>query len=139
MMVRRGLQRMFFEEKAASLPELTLKTGRRADLVVLDGKGMVTIVEIKSSIEDFRVDTKWPDYRDFCDRFYFATHSDVPLEIFPQSEGLILADTYGAEIVRRAEDDKLSAGARKAITQRFASAAAERLLMAEWSATGDRL
>ena len=68
--------------------ELPLATGRRADVVAVSPAGEIWIVEIKSSIEDFRVDAKWPDYRLSCDRLLFATHDGVPLEIFPEDAGL---------------------------------------------------
>jgi hypothetical protein len=127
LMIRAGVERHLAHHRHATLPEFTLKTGRRADLMCLSAKGEFIIVEIKSSIEDFRVDSKWPEYRDFCDRFYFATHVDVPAEIFPQSEGLIIADRFGAEIVRPAEALKLGAATRRALTLRFARQAALRM------------
>ena len=74
MMVRRGVQRLLMQMGAHVLPELSLATGRRADLVALTRQGDIWIIEIKSSIEDFRVDRKWPDYRLHSDRFFFATH-----------------------------------------------------------------
>ena len=77
--------------------ELPLPSGRRADLVALDPGGELWIVEIKSSIADFRADQKWQDYRAHCDRLFFATTIDVPCEIFPPDTGLIVADAFGAE------------------------------------------
>jgi len=107
--------------------ELPLATGRRADVVGLGAGGELWIVEIKSSVEDFRVDRKWPDYRLFCDRLYFATHAAVPAEIFPDDTGLILADAYGAELMRDAPEHKLTGATRRAMLLRFAQAAAHRL------------
>jgi hypothetical protein len=115
----------------AMLPELGLASGRRADLITLSTKGEIWIVEIKSSIEDFRVDAKWPDYRLHCDRLFFATHPGVPLEIFPDDCGLILSDGYDAEIMRSAPEHRLAPATRKALTLRFARAGADRLLLAE--------
>ena len=77
MIVRRGVQRLLAEHGAALLPELPLANGRRADLVAVTRRGDIWIVEIKTSIEDFRTDRKWPEYRLFCDRFFFATHPAV--------------------------------------------------------------
>ncbi len=131
LLVRRGVQKLFFHLGAVVLPEVTLATGRRADLVALGPKGEFLIVEIKSSIEDFRVDTKWPDYRSHCDRFYFATHPEVPKEIFPEDAGFILSDGHGAEILREAPEHKLASASRKALLLRFARAGARRLLDAE--------
>jgi hypothetical protein len=107
--------------------ELPLASGRRADLVALGGDGEIWIVEIKSSVEDFRVDHKWPDYRMHCDRLFFATAAHVPLEIFPGDAGLILADGYGAALVREAPEHRLHASTRKSMTLAFARAAALRL------------
>lgn len=131
MLVRRGVQRLMLDYGHALLPELSLANGRRADLVVMTKKGMIWIIEIKSSIEDLRVDHKWPDYRSYCDRLYFATHPDVPQDIFPQDAGFILSDGYSAEILEEAPEHRLAAGTRKALTLRFARIAAQRLTMAE--------
>ena len=76
--------------------ELPLPSGRRADLVALGGDGEIWIVEIKSSVADFRADQKWMDYRLHCDRLFFATALEVPCEIFPPDTGLIVADAFGA-------------------------------------------
>ncbi|HZG30864.1 MAG TPA: MmcB family DNA repair protein [Ensifer sp.] len=133
MLVRRGVQRLLHAMRLAVLPELSLSSGRRADLIALTPKGEIWIVEIKSSIEDFRVDRKWPDYRQHCDRLFFATHKDVPLEIFPEDCGLFLSDGYEAHIIRDAPEHKLPPAARKSVTLNFSRMAAQRLLMAELS------
>jgi hypothetical protein len=133
MLVRKGVQILLHEMRHVVLAEMSLTSGRRADLVSLTEKGEIWIVEIKSSIEDFRVDRKWPDYRQHCDRLFFATHQSVPLDIFPEDCGLILSDGYGAHMVREAPEHRLSSSTRKAMTLNFARAAAQRLLMAEWA------
>lgn len=134
MLVRRGVQVLLHEMRLAVLPELALANGRRADLVGLSEKGEIWIIEIKSSIEDFRVDRKWPDYRAYCDRLFFATHPDVPLDIFPEDCGLLLSDGYGAHLLREAPEHKLPPATRKAVTLDFSRSAAQRLMMAEWAA-----
>jgi hypothetical protein len=131
MIVRRGVQRLLTRMGAHVLPEISLATGRRADLVALTRHGDIWIIEIKSSVEDFRVDRKWPEYRLHSDRFFFATHPEVPAAIFPQDCGFILSDGYGAEILREAPEHRLAAATRKALTLRFARAGAARLLAAE--------
>ena len=125
--VQRGVGRLLRAEGFVMVTELTLATGRRADIVGLGPGGDIWIVEIKSSIEDFRVDQKWPDYRWSCDRLFFATHAAVPTGIFPQDAGLILANSYGAEVLRPAPEHRLSAATRKAMLLRFAQTAALRL------------
>ena len=133
MVIRRGVQRLLSEMGAHVLPELSLSTGRRADLVALTRSGDIWIIEIKSSVEDFRVDRKWPDYRLHSDRFFFATHPEVPANIFPQECGFILSDGYGAEILRDAPEHRITAATRKAVMLRFARAGAARLLAAEFA------
>jgi hypothetical protein len=125
--VQRGVGRLMRARGFAVVAELPLATGRRADIVGLGPTGEVWIVEIKSSIEDFRADRKWPDYRLSCDRLLFATHAAVPLDIFPAETGLIVADSYGAELLREAPEHRLAAATRKAMMVRFAHAAAVRL------------
>lgn len=125
--VARGVGRLLRTRGFAVVSELPLATGRRADIVGLGPGGEVWIVEVKSSIEDFRVDTKWPDYRFSCDRLFFATHGSVPTDIFPEDAGLMLADRFGADILREAPEHRLAGATRKAMLVRFAQAAAVRL------------
>ena len=125
--VARGTQRLLVAHGMACLAELALASGRRADLVALRHDGEFWIVEIKSSIEDFRVDQKWQDYRLHCDRLFFATAAHVPREIFPPDAGLIVADAYGAELMREAPAHRLHAATRRSMMLAFAHAAARRL------------
>lgn len=124
--VRRGAARLLRELGFAVVPELTLASGRRADLVGIGGRGEVWIVEIKSSLADFRADAKWESYKAFCDRLYFATLPEVG-DIFPPQEGIILSDGYDGEIVRPAPLNRLGAAARRALHLRVAQTAARRL------------
>lgn len=125
--VARGVGRLLRARGFAIVSELPLATGRRADIVGLGPGGDIWIVEIKSSVEDFRADNKWPDYRLSCDRLFFATHGDVPAEIFPEDAGFILADRFGAELLREAPEHRLAGATRKAMLVRFAQVAALRL------------
>ena len=84
----------------AAVSEVSLANGRRADVAAVAESGEIWIVEIKSSIEDFRTDQKWPEYREYCDRLFFAVAPAFPREILPADTGLIIADRYGGEIVR---------------------------------------
>ncbi|UJW75511.1 MmcB family DNA repair protein [Rhizobium sp. SL42] len=138
LMVRRGVQLLLTDMRFAVLPELALANGRRADLIALSERGEIWIVEIKSSIEDFRVDRKWPDYRRYCDRLFFATHVGVPLDIFPEDCGLLLSDGYAGHVVRDAPEHRLAPATRKAVTLDFSRAAAQRLMIAEWAARTPR-
>jgi hypothetical protein len=125
--IRRGVCRRLRAEGLALIPEVTLRSGRRADLVALSPDGAITIVEIKSSVEDFRADAKWQDYLLHSDHFYFATGPHVPTEIFPDAAGLIVADPYGAEVLRPSGYVKLPAATRKEMLIRIARAGAHRL------------
>jgi hypothetical protein len=125
--VARGTARLLHAHGFCVLSELPLPSGRRADLVALDRGGQIWIVEIKSSIADFRADQKWPDYRLHCDRLFFATSLDVPCEIFPPDAGLIVADAFGAEFKCEAPEHRLPAATRKSMMLLFGRAAALRL------------
>lgn len=131
MVVRRGVQRLLNMLDMHALPEIALPGGRRADLVALTRKGDIWIVEIKSSVEDFRVDRKWPEYRLHCDQFLFATHPEVPAAIFPEDAGFILSDGYGAEILRDGPEHRLAPHLRRQMMLRLARAGAARLTAAE--------
>lgn len=126
--ISRGARRALALLGFRAIPELTLADGRRADLAAIDEAGSIWIIEIKSSLEDFRADGKWPDYRSWCDRLLFAVAPDFPQEVLPQDAGLILADRYGGEIVREAPEHRLTAARRKAVTLRLARVAAGRLM-----------
>lgn len=126
--IARGVCRLFASAGCSTIMEMRLPDGRRADVVVVLPNGSIHIVEIKSCVMDFRADRKWPDYRDFCDSLYFAIDLSTPPSIIPDEVGLIVADGYGAQIVRAGQEHRLSAARRKAITLRFAKTAADRLL-----------
>jgi hypothetical protein len=125
--IARGASRCLLAHGFARLPEFTLPDGRRADLIALAHNGDIWIIEIKSSIEDFRADQKWPDYRAYCDQLYFAVAPDFPLDILPPETGIVVADRYTGEIVRPAPEHKLAAARRKALTLGIARAASFRL------------
>ena len=125
--LQRGVCRRFRAEGLSVVTELPLANGRRADVVALSPSGDVVIVEIKSCLLDYQTDGKWGDYLDFCDRLYFAVRADFPREVIPARAGLILADRYGAELVRGPREERLSAARRKAMLLCFARAAALRL------------
>jgi hypothetical protein len=125
--IARGTSRLLLSLGFSCVSELALASGRRADLVALDSSGEIWIVEIKSSVADFRADQKWQDYRMHCDRLFFATCMDVPCEIFPKDTGLIVADAFGAHIECDAPEHKLPAATRKSMMLSFARAAALRL------------
>lgn len=107
--------------------EVTLANSRRADVLGVGPKGEVWIIEIKSSVEDFRIDKKWHEYSAFCDRFFFAKPPELDGDIFPESEGLMVADAHGADILREAASDPLAPARRKAVMLRLARMGADRI------------
>jgi hypothetical protein len=125
--VARGTGRLLLSLGFCCLSELPLPSGRRADIVAVDAGGEIWIVEIKSSVADFRADQKWMDYRLHCDRLFFATTTEVPCDIFPPDTGLIVADAFGAELVCAAPEHRVHAATRKSMLLAFARAAALRL------------
>lgn len=125
----RGLTRHLLQRGLLALPEVGLPNGRRADLMAFSRSGELWILEIKSSIEDFRADHKWRDYRPYCDRFFFASHDGVPMEIFPEEAGLFLADGFDAEMIRGcATPGALHAATRKSLILQLGWIAGQRWL-----------
>ena len=95
-LLSRGVCRAFEQLGYVSLVEFPLANGRRADILALGRTGDLVIVEIKSSVADFRADRKWNTYRDFSDRLYFAVPNDFPRALIPDECGLMVADSFGA-------------------------------------------
>lgn len=130
--VARGVCRLFARAGLACLIEVPLGSGRRADVVGIDAKGRITLVEIKVSLADLRGDAKWPEYLDYCDRFFWAVPDHLPRALLetpgfaPDRAGLIVADRYEAVELRTAVWHPLNAARRKAETLRFARRAAAR-------------
>jgi hypothetical protein len=130
--VRQGATRCLIHAGYCPIWEFSLANNRRADICGLSQKGELVIVEVKSGIHDYKSDTKWRDYAPFCDLFYFAVTPDFPLDLIPSdgddAPGLIVADAFGAEIVRTAPRFDLAPARRKAVTLSFARHAAMRAL-----------
>lgn len=147
--VARGVCRLFARNDVWCLAEMPLRNGRRADLMGIDAKGQVIIVEIKTARGDLLGDAKWPDYLEFCDRFYWALPPELDraclegLEFRPDCCGVIVADEYDAEIVRPAPSRPLPAARRKVEVERLARTALRRQLVgidphcASWGGTHD--
>ena len=110
----------------APFTELTLPNGRRADIVGLSDKGEIVMVEVKSCRADFDVDNKWPEYKDYCDQFFFAVNEDFDTDLLPEDEGLIIADGFGGAIIRDAVPSRLAGSRRKTVLIRLARQAAFR-------------
>ena len=125
--VARGVRRLLRSLGYSTLPEVALPSGRRADLVAVSGESAIHIIEIKSCVADFRADQKWPDYRAHCDRLWFAIPQDMPQELLPLDTGLIVADAYGAMVLREAPEHRLAPATRRAMLLRFAQTGADRL------------
>lgn len=126
--VQRGVMRMLREVyDMACYAEVPLRNGRRADVLGVGPKGEIWIVEIKSSLVDFQVDRKWPEYREFSDKFFFAKPPELDATIFPESEGLIVADGHDGAILRDSPDTPLNPARRKALMLKLARMGADRI------------
>jgi hypothetical protein len=125
--VARGTSRLLRSLGFSCVSEMSLPSGRRADLVAMNARGEIWIVEIKSSVEDLRADRKWHDYRAHCDRLFFAFTAELGCELFPPDTGLIVADAYGAHLHCEAPEHRLPAATRKAMTVAFGLLAARRI------------
>jgi hypothetical protein len=126
-LLARGVCRVLDQLGYASLVEFPLANGRRTDVLALGRRGDLIAVEIKSSVADFRADQKWPSYREFADRLYFAVASGFPIALIPENCGVMVADAFGGSVLREGQTTTLTAGRRRAVTLRFARIAAARL------------
>jgi hypothetical protein len=126
-LLTRGVRRALVERGYASLTEFRLASGRRADVLAVNEAGEVVIVEVKSSVADFRADQKWPEYQAWCDTFFFAVAADFPADLIPAECGLMVADGFGAAVLRDAPLVKLNPARRRTLVLRMARMAAGRL------------
>jgi hypothetical protein len=132
--VARGVSRLFLRNQIMVQSEVTLRNHRRADLMGINDKGEIIVVEIKCSRADLMGDQKWPEYLEYCDRFFWAVPAGFdygPIEgasFLPERTGLIVADAYDAQIIRPAALVPLAAARRKVEVQRLARLAMRRLM-----------
>jgi hypothetical protein len=126
-LLARGITRMLLEHGLAPVLEVPLANGRRADVMALTASGEIWIVETKSCLADYACDEKWPEYLEYCDRFFFGVTETFPRDLIPEDAGLIVADGFGGAILRESPVRQLVAARRKAVTLLFARLAAQRL------------
>lgn len=125
-LLARGVCRHLRSHDFVSVEELVPVSGLRVDVMAMGPKGEIWIIECKSSRADFRSDRKWQGYLEWCDRFFWAVDSDFPTELLPDETGLMLADSYDAEIIRMGPQAHLGPARRKVILRKFARHAAVR-------------
>ncbi|SFD46743.1 hypothetical protein SAMN04488523_10163 [Sulfitobacter brevis] len=126
-LLARGVARHLASHGFACVEELVPTRGLRVDVMALGPKGEIWVVECKSSRADYLSDAKWQGYLPWCDRFFWAVDSDFDTDLLPFETGLIIADSYGGEIVRTGPETKLAPARRKVMVQKFAFHAARRL------------
>lgn len=123
----RGVIRLMNDMGFAAVTEFRLTNARRVDVMAVNAKGAIAVIEIKTTLSDFRSDTKWQEYLDYCDHFYFAVPEDLPGEHFPQAHGLIVADRFAGAVLRAAPYRKMNGARRRNVTLKFGRVAANRL------------
>ena len=125
--ITRGVCRHLVDRGYEPLTEFKLRGRRRVDVAALNDRGRFIVIEVKSSVPDFRADRKWPEYLPHCDAFYFAVNENFPLDLLPDDCGILVADAFDAALIREAPDAGMNATRRKHQTLQFARAAAARL------------
>ena len=126
-LLARGVARHLNSLGLVTVEEFVPARGLRVDVMALGPKGELWVVECKSSRADYMSDGKWQGYLEWCDRFFWAVDQDFPTDLLPEGTGLIIADSYDAEVIRMAPEDKLAGARRKVMFQKFATHAARRL------------
>lgn len=129
--ITKGVARLVADMGYAPLTEVCLPNSRRADVLALGKKGDIIIVEVKSGLDDYRVDRKWQEYAPFCDAFYFTVAPEFPTDILPDDVGLIVADGFGGAVIREAIPAPLAAARRKAMLIGFGRLSAFRMMRSE--------
>jgi hypothetical protein len=125
--IQRGVTRYLRALGFSAAAELPISSSRRVDILAVGPTGEILIIEIKSCVADFRADQKWTEYREYCDRFFFAVPSSFPPEIIPSEAGVIFADAYGSEMIRESMNSPPLAARRKAVLIRMARNSSDRL------------
>lgn len=123
----RGTIRLMGQMGYYGVTEMSLANSRRADIASIGPAGDIWMIEVKSCVQDFKSDTKWREYMDYCDRLSFAVGADFPQELIPPEAGLIVADAFFGAVIREAPESRLAPARRKAVTLRFGRLAAARL------------
>ena len=126
-LLAKGVMRHLRDHDMACLEEFVPERGLRVDVMALGPKSELWVVECKSSRADFAGDHKWQGYLRHCDRFFWAVDTDFPTDLLPEDTGLIIADAFGAEVVRMPEKLDLSPARRRKLVHKFARNAATRL------------
>ena len=126
-LLTRGVCRLFSGLGFGTLTEFRLANGRRVDVMAIDRNGEFVIVEIKSTVADYRADRKWHEYLGYCERFYFAVPAGFPVELLPDDCGLIVADPYDAAVRRESFSRQVNANRKRRQLIRFALVASDRL------------
>ncbi len=126
-LLARGVCRHLRQHDFMSMEEFVPERGKRVDVMAIGPKGEIWVIECKSSRADFTSDSKWDGYLEWCDRYFWAVDQDFPTDLLPDGTGLIIADSYDAEILRFGPETKLAAARRKVLIQKFARTAALRL------------
>lgn len=129
--VTRGVRRHLSESGFEGVREFMLTRALRCDLIAVNARGEIVIIEVKSDLADLRADAKWPGYWDWCDRLFFAVDADFPLDAVPEETGLLRADAFGAVEIRQSPWRPLAGARRKALLIRIATAASSRLRLYE--------
>ena len=111
----------------APVEQVPLPDGRRADILALQPTGDFVILEVKSCARDYLSDAKWPDYRAWCDRLYFAVDLDFPQDLLPEDAGLVVAEDREAALLREAPEHRLAPARRRSLLHRYAMLAGGRL------------
>ncbi len=126
-LLTRGVCKLFQDLGFGTLTEFKLANGRRVDVMAIDRNGEFVIVEVKSTVADYRGDRKWQEYLAFSERFYFAVPAGFPVDMMPDDCGLIVADPYAAAVRRESLTRKLNTNRKRRQLIRFALAASSRL------------
>lgn len=113
----------------------------RADVVALHMGGGLDVVEVKSSVADFRSDKKMGEYAKYCDKLYLACTSEVYAKIKDKvlpGIGVIIVGSNYCYVKKKARTNKLDDKTRLNLMARIAYRSADATLHDRKSKTAGR-
>ena len=88
------------------LSEFALPNKKRVDIIGINLKKEIVIVEVKSNKNGIKLDKKWKNYLNYCNYFYFACSEKLNLN-FSENIGIIRNNCNKIEITKEPKYKKL--------------------------------
>ena len=108
------------------ITEFALPNKKRVDIIGINTKKEIVIVEVKSNKNNFKNDNKLKKYLKYCNYFYFSCNEEIKDICISKKVGIILYNSKNIEISRYSKYRKLSELIKNKIIYNFALSAASK-------------